>query len=179
MENQKHAASGEKSQLLSVLIQVFLYFERILNLVNLLAPGYRFDPSEQQILQYLLTKVTEKPLPSGLPFMEQDLYAAHPRDLFRSLPPEEKIVYCFTNLNRRGAKRFERTVRTGSNTVGSWKTQQSSNIYDAEGHGLIGVKKLLTFQGNDTSTGFSIREYHLAGKFSQVGTYIIKLLFYF
>ncbi|XAR60211.1 hypothetical protein NMG60_11033478 [Bertholletia excelsa] len=143
-----------------------------------LPQGYRFDPTEQEIIHYLRMKDTNKQLPSELPFIEQNLYATEPSHLFRSLPPEQKVVFCFTELKKRSSKRIQRTVRIDGNTVGTGKDQKTHRIPDTDGHSLIGIKKLLTFQSNNPSKAFSMREYHLAGKDSKVGTYT-SLNYYF
>ncbi|KAK3004218.1 hypothetical protein RJ639_019071 [Escallonia herrerae] len=112
--------------------------------------GFRFDPTDDEVLIYLSCKISGNPLPCHGYVTEGDIYDENElHQIFiqiktRGGGPE----YFFTQLKKKGnegCKRFDRTV--GNN--GNWHATQAKNILDESGKNMAGFLKSFVFKGDE------------------------------
>ncbi|XP_059639557.1 NAC domain-containing protein 92-like [Cornus florida] len=109
--------------------------------------GFRFVPTEDEILHYLRSKVMRESLPDGV-ILDINLYVNAPWDIFRKedqwrhTSNKEFVIYFFTKLKKIGNQK--RAIRRAG--CGTWvgKTKPEE-IYNRQKQ-LIGIKKMLTFE---------------------------------
>ncbi|CAI0557687.1 unnamed protein product [Linum tenue] len=153
------------------------------------APGVRFEPEDDQIISYLLDKVTGKDLPQN-PVIDCDLNGEDEawKELF--VETGESELYFFTRLRRvktnkgeigcggGGGGRAERTI--GSKAT--WRSSKDDPIFLPGGSVQIGSKRAFTYRPNqssaaarkkETGDGFSMTEYRLDGVFDSVATDLV------
>ncbi|KAJ4727988.1 NAC domain containing protein [Melia azedarach] len=125
--------------------------------------GYRFRPSEEEIIMYFLERKMR-----GLDFPvhtinEVDICKFEPWELpAQSVLPDDEEWYFFNkpNLKYANSARTERTTKAGY-----WKvTGQDRPILDNCGKDVIGLKKNLVFHTgrapNGVKTSWVMHEYH-------------------
>lgn len=103
--------------------------------------GYVFQPSDEVlVLQYLLPKVTGKPLPSPCIVTEFDLYGNMPPDQiweqFKGISLDNNDLYFFTNLKKKN-ERISRIIDAG----GTWSNEGSDLVYTTNNKLPIGTKR--------------------------------------
>ncbi|PIA30339.1 hypothetical protein AQUCO_05600046v1 [Aquilegia coerulea] len=121
--------------------------ENVKDYSDVLPPGFRFNPTNQELVKYYLTKkVAEEPLPKLNVIKERTLYgkeAEEPSQFFAG--KSEEFLYFFTQVN----KKF---VNTNGNKMdrisgkGTWKMQNSFDVCD--GQTLIGYHKTFSFKNS-------------------------------
>ncbi|KAF6158103.1 hypothetical protein GIB67_014897 [Kingdonia uniflora] len=115
---------------------------------NYLPPGYRFSPTDNElIVEYLNRKILKQPLPISN-IRDMDIYKFDPEVLlekYKSLDKEEKFCYFFTPRDRR----YENGVRPQRTAGhGYWKsTGKFAPINE------VGCKRSLLFYIGKTPTG--------------------------
>ncbi|XP_059641372.1 NAC transcription factor NAM-2-like [Cornus florida] len=144
--------------------------------------GYKFHPTDEELIHYLSCKANEEPLPcQGVVNDVFDLYSKEPSELFEG--SEEKILYFFTKLKKKHEKgsRINRVTR-----IGNWKGQdKAKDIKDggtgnAEGEErVIGMKRNFTYyvKSDPKKSGWSMTEYNLGGtnlKRAKIKDYVIS-----
>ncbi|XP_028116265.1 NAC domain-containing protein 68-like [Camellia sinensis] len=139
--------------------------------------GFKFFPSDQELIHYLLQKSTARPLPCDNVIKDYDLYGEkEPSTIFDGA--EANIHYIFTILKKKTKKgaRVDRTAGTGT-----WKGVDASKpIYDGNRR-LIGSKKNFVYlTKSKTKGGWNMVEYNLEGiaekhalKLGKVTDYVI------
>ncbi|CAN1162121.1 NAC domain-containing protein 102 [Linum perenne] len=142
--------------------------------------GFRFNPTEQEILgYYLINKVKGEPLPPGVIY-DCDLYGdKFPWEIFPRSAANGRL-FAFTKLKKASTKRVLRTF-----ACGEWRGNTGGEeVMDDAKKKVIGIKKTLSFKvnksklragGSSTSTstkstaaakgctGWVMHEYSLSG----------------
>ncbi|KAK7840874.1 nac transcription factor 32, partial [Quercus suber] len=121
-------------------------------------PGFRFDPTDRELVKYYLKpRVLNKPLPE-LSFMEVDLYNQNPDTL---ADYGEKIWYFFTPRNRKYQNGSRPNRAAGD---GYWKAN-GADVQIKEKGVIIGFKKTLSFMRGKPpkgeKTGWIMHEYKI------------------
>ncbi|GER33323.1 NAC domain containing protein 2 [Striga asiatica] len=131
--------------------------------------GFRFSPTDEECIRYLLGFVTGNPLPSHNHISVDDLYGeSEPWDLFGS-SAAAGCRYFFTRLKRVGggstaaARRYSRNVGQGT-----WSNKgQKSEVFCGKG-GLIGHTRSFRYQPRKSPARgpargrWALKEYALA-----------------
>ncbi|EYU23166.1 hypothetical protein MIMGU_mgv1a024959mg [Erythranthe guttata] len=117
-----------------------------------IAPGYRFLPSDEELINCYLLKASMGILPPWNRIPEKDIYGdpwevlqdVHWDD-FHSEKKFKHVMYVLTQLLRvNGKTRIGRRTKSGT-----WKGQTSGKeIYDESWGNLIGLSKMFTFYEN-------------------------------
>ncbi|KAJ9179938.1 hypothetical protein P3X46_008248 [Hevea brasiliensis] len=132
-----------------------------------LPPGFRFHPTDEEIITHYLT---EKVINSGFSACaigEVDLNKCEPWDLPKKAKMGEKEWYFFCQRDRK----YPTGMRTNRATeAGYWKaTGKDREIYKGK-NCLVGMKKTLVFYRGRApkgeKTNWVMHEYRLEGKFS-------------
>ncbi|XP_060217176.1 NAC transcription factor 29-like [Lycium barbarum] len=129
--------------------------------------GYRFHPTNKELMKYLLGFVRNKPLPEQYQFMQQvDLYAdKEPWQIFEASEGTNNTRYFITPQKKEKPewKRFARRVGNGT-----WKTQsKGKEVFDDKGR-LMGYVKSLKYipakkSSNNANGEWLMTEYSLYG----------------
>nr|XP_004244376.3 NAC domain-containing protein 83-like [Solanum lycopersicum] len=123
--------------------------------------GFRFHPTDRELMKYLLHYVIDNPLPTLVPIEEEDLYLKDPWVFFDAR--KEKTIYCFTELKKlkKGNLRFVRTVGDGS-----WKSQDRGKAIISERGSVLGYKRSLRYQlrGSEHDGQWLMKEYSLSAE---------------
>ncbi|KAK7285077.1 hypothetical protein RJT34_19835 [Clitoria ternatea] len=133
------------------------------NLEIQLPPGFRFHPSDEElIVHYLRNKVTSSPLPASF-IAEIDLYKYNPWELPGKALFGEDEWYFFTPRDRKYPNGVRPNRAAGS---GYWKaTGTDKPIFTSCGIKSIGVKKALVFYKGrpprGSKTDWIMHEYRL------------------
>ncbi|XP_077240035.1 NAC domain-containing protein 100-like [Tasmannia lanceolata] len=132
-----------------------------------LPPGFRFHPSDEEIITYYLSgKVLDCSF-SAKAIGEVDLNKCEPWDMPKMAKMGEKEWYFFCQRDRK----YPTGMRTNRATeAGYWKaTGKDKEIYKGKGC-LVGMKKTLVFYRGRApkgeKTNWVMHEYRLEGKFS-------------
>ncbi|KAK3000156.1 hypothetical protein RJ639_022644 [Escallonia herrerae] len=132
-----------------------------------LPPGFRFHPTDEEIItHYLMEKVTKTTF-SAKAVGEVDLNKCEPWDLPKKAKMGEKEWYFFCQRDRK----YPTGMRTNRATEsGYWKaTGKDKEIYKGRGC-LVGMKKTLVFYKGRAPKGeksnWVMHEFRLEGKFS-------------
>lgn len=135
---------------------------------ELLPPGFRFHPMDEELVTYYLTQKVLDSSFSCRAITEVDLNKCEPWDLPDKAKMGEKEWYFFSLRDRK----YPTGTRTNRATeAGYWKaTGKDREIYRGRSNILVGMKKTLVFykgrapKGEKTS--WVMHEYRLEGKFS-------------
>ncbi|KAG5598112.1 hypothetical protein H5410_039344 [Solanum commersonii] len=126
-------------------------------------PGFRFHPTDEELVGFYLRRKVEKKLPINIELIKQiDIYKYEPWDLPKSSNMGEKEWYFFC---KRGRK-YRNSVRPNRVTgCGFWKaTGIDKPIYNST-HECIGLKKSLVYYrgsaGKGTKTDWMMHEFRL------------------
>lgn len=130
---------------------------------GLLAPGFRFHPTDEELVSYYLKRrVRGQPLRVDA-IAEVDLYKCEPRDLpaLSRLRSRDLEWYFFSPLDRKYASRSRTNRATGK---GYWKTTGKDRPVRRGGR-VVGMKKTLVFHDgrapHGTRTNWVMHEYRL------------------
>ena len=107
-----------------------------------LPKGYRFYPTDQELIDYLYDKVNDRPLPCNA-IIDCDIYGGDSswRKMFDDR--EEESLYFFTKLRNRGTQKNGSSSRAMRATkFGTWRAQSDMEIYAGKIH--IGSKRTFT-----------------------------------
>ncbi|KAJ0458013.1 putative transcription factor NAM family [Helianthus annuus] len=133
-----------------------------------LPPGFRFHPTDEELITcYLLKKVLNGSF-TGLAFADVDLNKCEPWDLPRKAKMGGKEWYFFSLRDRK----YPTGLRTNRATeAGYWKaTGKDREIYSSKTSALVGMKKTLVFYRGRAPKGVKsnwvMHEYRLEGKFA-------------
>ncbi|XP_059664563.1 transcription factor JUNGBRUNNEN 1-like [Cornus florida] len=128
-------------------------------------PGFRFHPTDEELLGFYLRRKVEKRLISIELIKEIDIYKYDPWDLPKGSPAGEKEWYFFCKRGRKYRNSVRPNRVTGS---GFWKaTGIDRPIYSSGGDGreCIGLKKSLVYYrgsaGKGTKTDWMMHEFRL------------------
>ncbi|KAF5735256.1 NAC domain-containing protein [Tripterygium wilfordii] len=132
-----------------------------------LPPGFRFHPTDEEIITHYLTEKVMNCSFSACAIGEVDLNKCEPWDLPKKAKMGEKEWYFFCQRDRK----YPTGMRTNRATEsGYWKaTGKDKEIYKGKGC-LVGMKKTLVFYRGRApkgeKTNWVMHEYRLEGKFS-------------
>ncbi|KAK3035005.1 hypothetical protein RJ639_033383 [Escallonia herrerae] len=133
-----------------------------------LPPGFRFHPTDEELITfYLLKKVLDSNF-TGRAIAEVDLNKCEPWELPEKAKMGEKEWYFFSLRDRK----YPTGLRTNRATeAGYWKaTGKDREIYSSKTCSLVGMKKTLVFYRGRAPKGeksnWVMHEYRLEGKFA-------------
>ncbi|GMI79097.1 Arabidopsis NAC domain containing protein 87 [Hibiscus trionum] len=132
-----------------------------------LPPGFRFHPTDEEIITHYLTEKVMNSNFSACAIGEVDLNKCEPWDLPKKAKMGEKQWYFFCQRDRK----YPTGMRTNRATeAGYWKaTGKDKEIFKGKGC-LVGMKKTLVFYKGRAPKGeksnWVMHEYRLEGKFS-------------
>ncbi|EEF36955.1 NAC domain-containing protein 87 [Ricinus communis] len=132
-----------------------------------LPPGFRFHPTDEEIITHYLTEKVMNSGFSACAIGEVDLNKCEPWDLPKKAKMGEKEWYFFCQRDRK----YPTGMRTNRATdSGYWKaTGKDKEIYKGK-NCLVGMKKTLVFYKGRApkgeKTNWVMHEYRLEGKFS-------------
>ncbi|KAJ9131936.1 hypothetical protein P3X46_034837 [Hevea brasiliensis] len=132
-----------------------------------LPPGFRFHPTDEEIITHYLTQKVMNSCFSACAIGEVDLNKCEPWDLPNKAKMGEKEWYFFCQRDRK----YPTGMRTNRATeAGYWKaTGKDKEIYKGK-NCLVGMKKTLVFYRGRApkgeKTNWVMHEYRLEGKFS-------------
>ncbi|KAF2286061.1 hypothetical protein GH714_010034 [Hevea brasiliensis] len=132
-----------------------------------LPPGFRFHPTDEELITYYLKKVLDGNF-TGRAIAEVDLNKCEPWELPEKAKMGEKEWYFFSLRDRK----YPTGLRTNRATeAGYWKaTGKDREIYSSKTCALVGMKKTLVFYRGRAPKGeksnWVMHEYRLEGKFA-------------
>ncbi|KAK3040209.1 hypothetical protein RJ639_028921 [Escallonia herrerae] len=111
--------------------------------------GYRFCPTEHELLIYLQAKIAGKPLPLEGIITERDIYDENQlQDVFEDLKSSEKgVIYVFTNLKKKGRQEGLKMIVRTVGKMGTWHGYHNSDVFDERGKEAIGSMKTFVYKG--------------------------------
>ncbi|WCJ32205.1 NAC domain containing protein 100 [Euphorbia peplus] len=133
-----------------------------------LPPGFRFHPTDEELITYYLLKKVLDSNFSGRAIAEVDLNKCEPWELPEKAKMGEKEWYFFSLRDRK----YPTGLRTNRATeAGYWKaTGKDREIYSSKTCSLVGMKKTLVFYRGRAPKGeksnWVMHEYRLEGKFA-------------
>ncbi|KAK4778600.1 hypothetical protein SAY86_006128 [Trapa natans] len=133
-----------------------------------LPPGFRFHPTDEELVTYYLLKKVLDSSFSGRAIAEVDLNKCEPWELPEKAKMGEKEWYFFSLRDRK----YPTGLRTNRATeAGYWKaTGKDREIYSSKTFSLVGMKKTLVFYRGRAPKGeksnWVMHEYRLEGKFA-------------
>jgi hypothetical protein len=126
-----------------------------------LPPGFRFHPTNEELLHHLMKKLSSTPFPLSV-IADVDIYKFNPWDLPAKAAFGEKEWYFFTPRDRKYPNGARPNRAAGS---GYWKATGTDKIIMAAGQENIGVKKALVFYTGrppkGVKTNWIMHEYRL------------------
>ncbi|CAN6444559.1 unnamed protein product [Victoria cruziana] len=134
----------------------------------LLPPGFRFHPTDEELITYYLMKKVLDSSFSARAISEVDLNKSEPWELPEKAKMGEREWYFFSLRDRK----YPTGLRTNRATeAGYWKaTGKDREIYSSKTGNLVGMKKTLVFYRGRAPKGeksnWVMHEYRLEGKFS-------------
>ncbi|ONK81638.1 uncharacterized protein A4U43_C01F31360 [Asparagus officinalis] len=133
-----------------------------------LPPGFRFHPTDEELITYYLLKKVLDGSFTGRAIAEIDLNKCEPWQLPEKAKMGEKEWYFFSLRDRK----YPTGLRTNRATdAGYWKaTGKDREIYSSRTGSLVGMKKTLVFYRGRApkgeKTNWVMHEYRLEGKFA-------------
>nr|AEA07596.1 no apical meristem-related protein [Elaeis guineensis] len=133
-----------------------------------LPPGFRFHPTDEELITYYLLKKVLDSSFTGRAIAEIDLNKCEPWELPEKAKMGEKEWYFFSLRDRK----YPTGLRTNRATdAGYWKaTGKDREIYSSRTGSLVGMKKTLVFYKGRAPKGeksnWVMHEYRLEGKFA-------------
>ncbi|CAL0328881.1 unnamed protein product [Lupinus luteus] len=135
---------------------------------SLLPPGFRFHPTDEELITYYLLKKVLDNTFTARAITEVDLNKCEPWQLPKKAKMGEKEWYFFSLRDRK----YPTGLRTNRATeAGYWKaTGKDREIYSSKTCALVGMKKTLVFYKGRAPKGeksnWVMHEYRLEGKFA-------------
>ncbi|KAI4322972.1 hypothetical protein L6164_022617 [Bauhinia variegata] len=135
---------------------------------TLLPPGFRFHPTDEELITYYLLKKVLDTTFTGRAIAEVDLNKCEPWELPAKAKMGEKEWYFYSLRDRK----YPTGLRTNRATeAGYWKaTGKDREIYSSKTCSLVGMKKTLVFYRGRAPKGeksnWVMHEYRLEGKFA-------------
>ncbi|XP_047336097.1 protein CUP-SHAPED COTYLEDON 2-like [Impatiens glandulifera] len=135
---------------------------------NNLPPGFRFHPTDEELITYYLLKKVFDSNFTGRAIAEVDLNKCEPWELPEKSKMGEKEWYFFSLRDRK----YPTGLRTNRATeAGYWKaTGKDREIFSSKTSSLLGMKKTLVFYKGRAPRGLKtnwvMHEYRLEGKFA-------------
>ncbi|KAI3441516.1 NAC domain-containing protein [Psidium guajava] len=133
-----------------------------------LPPGFRFHPTDEELITYYLLKKVLDSSFTGRAIAEVDLNKCEPWELPEKAKMGEKEWYFFSLRDRK----YPTGLRTNRATeAGYWKaTGKDREIYSGKTGSLVGMKKTLVFYRGRAPKGeksnWVMHEFRLDGKFA-------------
>lgn len=133
-----------------------------------LPPGFRFHPTDEELVTYYLSKKILDDNFSCSAIAEADFNRSEPWDLPAKAKIGEKEWYFFGHRDRK----YPRGLRTNRATeAGYWKTTGKDQVvFSSRSSGRVGIKKTLVFYKGRApkgeKTNWVMHEYRFEGKFS-------------
>lgn len=133
-----------------------------------LPPGFRFHPTDEELITYYLLKKVLDSKFTGRAIAEVDLNKCEPWELPAKAKMGEREWYFFSLRDRK----YPTGLRTNRATeAGYWKaTGKDREIYSSKTGSLVGMKKTLVFYRGRAPKGeksnWVMHEYRLEGKFA-------------
>lgn len=133
-----------------------------------LPPGFRFHPTDEELITYYLLKKVLDHTFTGRAIAEVDLNKCEPWELPEKAKMGEKEWYFYSLRDRK----YPTGLRTNRATeAGYWKaTGKDREIYSSKTSSLVGMKKTLVFYRGRAPKGeksnWVMHEYRLEGKFA-------------
>ncbi|KAK7405297.1 hypothetical protein VNO78_06502 [Psophocarpus tetragonolobus] len=133
-----------------------------------LPPGFRFHPTDEELITYYLLKKVLDSSFTGRAIVEVDLNKCEPWELPEKAKMGEKEWYFYSLRDRK----YPTGLRTNRATeAGYWKaTGKDREIYSSKTCSLVGMKKTLVFYRGRAPKGeksnWVMHEYRLEGKFA-------------
>ncbi|KAA8526809.1 hypothetical protein F0562_008962 [Nyssa sinensis] len=133
-----------------------------------LPPGFRFHPTDEELITYYLLKKVLDSNFTGRAIAEVDLNKCEPWELPEKAKMGEKEWYFFSLRDRK----YPTGLRTNRATeAGYWKaTGKDREVYSSKTCSLVGMKKTLVFYRGRAPKGeksnWVMHEYRLEGKFA-------------
>ncbi|KAK8589053.1 hypothetical protein V6N13_087930 [Hibiscus sabdariffa] len=133
-----------------------------------LPPGFRFHPTDEELITYYLLKKVLDSSFTGRAIAEVDLNKSEPWELPAKAKMGEKEWYFFSLRDRKYPTGLRTNRATGA---GYWKaTGKDREIYSSKTCALVGMKKTLVFYRGRAPKGeksnWVMHEYRLEGKFA-------------
>ncbi|KVH90801.1 hypothetical protein Ccrd_007205 [Cynara cardunculus var. scolymus] len=127
-----------------------------------LPPGFRFHPTDEELIDYLFSKVKLRSIPASL-IAEIELYSCDPWQLPIKASFGEDEMFFFSPRDRKYPNGSRPRRSAGS---GFWKaTGKDKPIFASSGSRKIGVKKALAFfignPAKNVKTSWTMTEYRL------------------
>ncbi|XP_039138615.1 protein CUP-SHAPED COTYLEDON 3-like [Dioscorea cayenensis subsp. rotundata] len=129
-----------------------------------LPPGFRFYPSDEELVShYLCNKVANQKLSDGPTMVDVDLHSQEPWELpdVAKLSEDEWYFFNFRDRKYATGSRSNRATKSGY-----WKaTGKDRTVFDASSHVVIGMRKTLVFYlgraPNGIKTSWVMHEFRL------------------
>ncbi|CAA0838491.1 Protein CUP-SHAPED COTYLEDON 3 [Striga hermonthica] len=133
-----------------------------------LPPGFRFHPTDEELITFYLASKVFNGSFSGVDIAEVDLNRCEPWELPESAKMGEREWYFFSLRDRKYPTGLRTNRATGA---GYWKaTGKDREVVSASSGGLLGMKKTLVFYKGRAPRGektkWVMHEYRLEGDFS-------------
>ncbi|XP_009589539.2 NAC domain-containing protein 96-like [Nicotiana tabacum] len=127
--------------------------------------GFRFHPTDTELVKYLLQYVLKGRLPELIPIEEEDLYSKEPWVVFKDR--KERTLYFFTELKK---KKIENSRFIRSVGKGSWKSQDKGKPVCSEKGSVMGYKRSLRYQnsGSPQDGQWLMKEYSLTDEVKKI-----------
>ncbi|XP_062094514.1 protein CUP-SHAPED COTYLEDON 2 [Humulus lupulus] len=149
-------------------MEIFSYNHSLDNGDSHLPPGFRFHPTDEELITYYLLKKVLDSNFTGRAIAEVDLNKCEPWELPEKAKMGEKEWYFFSLRDRK----YPTGLRTNRATeAGYWKaTGKDREIFSSKTCSLVGMKKTLVFYRGRAPKGeksnWVMHEYRLEGKFA-------------
>ncbi|KAJ4829284.1 hypothetical protein Tsubulata_000973 [Turnera subulata] len=149
-------------------MESYHYFDNMGHDAGHLPPGFRFHPTDEELITYYLLKKVLDSNFIGRAIAEVDLNKCEPWELPGKAKMGEKEWYFFSLRDRK----YPTGLRTNRATeAGYWKaTGKDREIYSSKTCALVGMKKTLVFYRGRAPKGeksnWVMHEYRLEGKFA-------------
>ncbi|CAL9758518.1 unnamed protein product [Musa acuminata subsp. burmannicoides] len=135
---------------------------------DVVLPGFRFHPTDEELVGFYLRRKVEKKTPSIDIIKEMDIYKHDPWDLPRVVTAGDESSYFFCRRGRKYRNSIRPNRVTGS---GFWKATGIDKPIDSSGD-CVGLKKSLVYYrgsaGKGTKTDWMMHEFRLPSSDSSI-----------
>ncbi|KAL5730108.1 hypothetical protein ACHQM5_002975 [Ranunculus cassubicifolius] len=155
---EQTAPESPKSRQLSVEKTMETQMEPVETQLADVGLGCRFQPTDQELIQFLKDKIAGKTIPMHI--RERNLYGSEePATIFNGNPASE--LYFVTQIKKKfdSGKKNSRVVGNGT-----WKIQNNKNVFEVNKKKIIGEKRALNFIDENTKKdkiSWIMHEYNL------------------